>query len=509
MTESSIGSFSRTLRDNYLNGTMAVTNPMFLTMELKGSRVIVSLQPFRYDNIQWTTVLVIHEKEILGEVFRATYITIGVTIAIVCIGVVSSIFSGYIITQPFVTLKKEFQKISVLDFENVSHLRSRVTELSHIYNVFNHMTSWLIEFKSFLPSNIIQYTVTEEEEEAEEEETSEVQQHQQNYTNTVQRSSSKTLSSFRRKATFSGKVIDSSTFSSSNSILVPKKAKLEVGVTTRYISVASIRVEDPQQFLMHTCKISLQIILDAVGKWRGTLSAIDPYNYTITWNANNNCKDIEQKACTAAYQIIRAINKADTSLQVYIGVATGNAQCGVCGTDKQKIFAAEGPCKHRAYELRDIAVFRKINLLVDSATVFTQIPFVYKPVDVVTYVNMNSSKINILQNHMEFMFTILHPKEQDGDDEWMYSMERKQENEKYNKLNDAVQLLHEQQQLDGEVNSCIVPAIHLLEDYLTECDPEDTDLVQLFIGKARSILKICQATSSTPDLKSYKEEHPI
>jgi class 3 adenylate cyclase len=142
-------------------GTFKTLTVQTIRIYAGGERLIVRLIPYSLDNLSWTVLLVFKEADLYRSSNIASYATIGVTIIILSIGIITALLNGFLVTKPLINLVREFKKIASMDLEDVQILNSSFTEISIIYSAMDEMTTWLKEFRAFLPESILVKTESE------------------------------------------------------------------------------------------------------------------------------------------------------------------------------------------------------------------------------------------------------------------------------------------------------------------------------------------------------------
>jgi hypothetical protein len=455
----SIGKLTKQLV-HYL-GSLNVQKSVTVYTTLERKKVIVSLTPFKYDNIQWTLIVVVIESEIINSIFVTTYITIGVTIAIIVLGMLTSVLSGHIITRPFMKLKKEFQKIARLDFDSVQPLNSVVPELSHIYRVFNYMVVWLKEFRVFVPDAVLE-------------------EHASSLADSTYTIRRKTTS-FMKSPLKTNQVTDESVQSGEEDYF---RSKLDLGLSLRSVTIAYIEVDNNEPDIVKSCRYVVQAISDIAHRYKGKIQLYHPFRMAITWNSVTSCRDHQFKACSAMMEIVKNFEKLESNYTVYIGIATGEAQCGICGTETQRIVTTFGDCEQRASEYKMEAIRRNCRIVADKATVFADkvaTEFIYRPI----------SGIIRIKDKIEVQFELISKKLRETM-EWMYELEHAKVNDRYLEFNSAVSLIIDvvDKGDKSQASTALQNALILLRTFSASAtDESDLDLTHQYIRIAQQLEK--------------------
>jgi ankyrin repeat protein len=151
-----------TLLKKKLGGTLVATKEQTLKLNRQGRNFIVRTIPYNLDNLRWSVLLVFYDSDLNRTSNIATYVTIGVTVFILLVGIISASLNGYLMTKPLIHLVNEFKKIANMDLNEVKASDSVFTEISTIFRAMDDMTTWLKEFRAFLPESILVKTETDQ-----------------------------------------------------------------------------------------------------------------------------------------------------------------------------------------------------------------------------------------------------------------------------------------------------------------------------------------------------------
>jgi len=445
-----VGIITTKIRE-FLGGSLAINKEVVDLIDVDGKRLVVSITPFRFDNIRWTLILVVSVRDVMWSMYQSTFIILGIALFLVVLSIMLSAVSGYVLSIPFITLKREFEKIAEMDFEGVKALSSPVFELYHIYNTFNDMVRWLKEYKMYLPASVLFPGKDQDErDEAEDDKTD-----------------STTARSHQKR---SNKVTDYSSDPSVGSI-EKKKHKFDVGLSSKLITVLSIEIDGhrDEDISSNICSSYLDRVSNSAFIGRGNMQVIDPFKYILSWNTTIHCIDHHSKACKTALILLKSLRDVDENAKVSIGISSGPAQVGITGTKNQRIYSILGECKSRAKKLQLYAKTTGCGVLFDTSIPESAIyhSYVYRPIDFVNYEPQSAPII---------AYELLRSKDLQSD-EWMYEMEQKQSNELYESMIIGVKLLLSDKNLEK--------AVDMFNQYLDKQDTEERASYFLAMTKQR------------------------
>ncbi|EFC36458.1 predicted protein [Naegleria gruberi] len=383
--------------------------------------LIVSTTSYTFKNLKWRLTLVFDENEIKKGIITSSYVIAGVTIGVICIGVVLSVVIGWIVTNPFIQLQKDFKKIEVLDLTNIKPRNSIFTESKSIYSSLTDTVNWLAEFRAFLPDCVLNQLEQNQENQAEESATNPNESHRkaQESSSSIASKAGSGLDSFRHGSTFRN----------------PKggvAAMLKLGLSSRHSCVLYMRIpalnnvniSDVEILNSTVCKVitGVSSICKTV---RGDLQIKSHNEYLVVFS-DKNCSltglETSLKITTALNSLNETLIRNGASpLKANIAIASGECLQGNVGNNSLRFFTLVGEMIYRARNLSIMCEDYGVSVIVDQETHDeNKDSFVYRPVD--RYLGGDRSISTVYE---------LIKKNQINADEWLYELEQQKENTKY------------------------------------------------------------------------------
>jgi hypothetical protein len=180
----------------------------------------------------------------------------------------------------------------------------------------------------------------------------------------------------------------------------------------------SLAAEIQREFI--TCGISWSAFR------RGEISNVTPHSIVVAWSSHSP----ELKACTAALEFCNHMKRFSQSrgelahsFRVAVGIAHGQATMGVLGTTSKKFFVCDGPSVSRAAIFASAGVHIQAGVVVaqtvhDTVHIFANL----RPIDVLSFPrNLRRERKDVA----EVIYQCLNLDQQEEDEEWMYRLDKK------------------------------------------------------------------------------------
>jgi adenylate cyclase len=214
-------------------------------------------------------------------------------------------------------------------------------------------------------------------------------------------------------------------------------------------------------------------IFKLAARSKGDISFFNQKKFVVTWNASTRSRHHALEACSTAVQVREVVQKLTQQLQqlhqfskpmhVVIGVATGLSYAGNIGTQSKRQFATFGTAQNLVEHITSLSTEWNNAILIPSATAeYVKKKFNVRPLD---YVRIKDSPKTIEDR----IYELFDRKAEHADDEWMYSMEKEKQENKFAKVAEG---------FEARLHSEYDKAISLLEEYL-EKNPNDRNVEKL------------------------------
>ena len=415
------------------------TDYLTTTIEESGVNYLVAAHPFEYYNIKWRMVLVFEESEIKKGIIMSSYVILGVSIGIGLVGVVISAIVGWIVTNPFFKLQQDFKKIELLDLDSIQQRTSLFSEANSIFDSLISVNKWLKEFKSFLPDSVLNTLQTTRDALVT---TSVEESHRQSQRHSNDNASEQpTSAGIQSTHTYKQDV---------------KNNLFALGLHTKDCTVLHMTLPNLNAITYHQDSLSdiLSKVLTGVSTICKTVRAdlqIKNYNeFCVVFVGKSNNTNLAMETALKIVAALDQLNKrmeqeGESPLVVNIGVATGPALQGNVGNKQLRYFSMIGSVVERAKDFSVLAQSLETQILVDSASMkLVKQDFVFRPVE--RYLEGESThKIGTVyqllrKSHVEH-------------DEWLYELEKKNQNAKFEAFAHHFHNLFEKQSAVEELNS--------------------------------------------------------
>ncbi|KAL9644027.1 hypothetical protein ABK040_005495 [Willaertia magna] len=392
----------------------------------KGTPYILMTSSYHYDNIFWRLSFVLFENEVLASVQLSTNISVGIMCTILVLSITFSVILGIIITKPFNNLQIEFEKISLMNFDNLNYYTSVLTEEMFIYKHLYQMASFLKEIKTYLPESLMRNLSSIEKKVLEEKSVT-------NLTGNVTGNySKKSITSFFGNA--SG--------SMHNSTL--KSSLFKTGFEKKYATVIYLKLPNfTHNFISDSFTISslfekILTELSNVSKIsKSNLQIIKQNEFVFNLDSNHTMGI----AVDSALKIKRALQNVNQQskfkLNYVIGVSSSEALVGIIGSKTLKYSAVVGECMSKSKELCELCQTLKTDILVDELTATSKgilNDFVLRPIEryIPGYI-LSLEGYKHSTSNIETIFELIKTSGIEND-EWMYELEQKKINEQHHKF---------------------------------------------------------------------------
>ncbi|KAL9648654.1 hypothetical protein ABK040_016284 [Willaertia magna] len=405
------------MRDIYNNNNFS-SLPQSFSFTSSGVEYVISHNWFILDNLRWRVFIVMIKSEIMNAVIVSTGASVGVAAAWVVLGVLISIGIGVAITHPLKFLEKQFAKIRRFSLEDVESSSSIFKEVNTIYSHLDEMVLWLKEFKSFLPENVfLQLKKIDDENE-------EMSQNTAEYHESFVRKNSVSTANHSFSSSVNGK----------QAAHKQAKSLFKIGLQSKECTVINVKFiglseKDPIEITKQFSKIVVSF--SSIAKsMQADIQIISVEEFQILFTENKS----ELKALIAALRISKSLDDWKTTSQVtikyHIGISTGKANIGNLGTNNFRFYAVVGEVRKTSQKLSYLAHALNVKILLDESS-FVEEKFIFRPVDIIKQEGKDNSQI---------VFELIKENIQQGD-EWMYELEQKKDNEKFNDFQEAFNVL--------------------------------------------------------------------
>ncbi|KAF0978701.1 hypothetical protein FDP41_002521 [Naegleria fowleri] len=415
LTSKNAGALMQQVKDLY--GSLNQT-PRQIEVNSLGVDYIIQKMEYSFQNIQWNVFLVVYKEEIARTTNINTYISVGVAVGVVTIGILCSVVIGYVISQPLRYLEKQFMKIKTFDLERVIFISSKFKEVDSIYRDLHEMVQWLNEFKSFLPENVfnqlknLQLNTNDSDKQPETKSSSLHQQEQQQ--------ENRPSSSHHHDALSSQKSI-SVVFIHLHDFV---KTHSSLEITHTFAKIAS-----GLSTLAKTLKADLQI--HSVEEFQ--LSFTEEGEGSRSFNKKKpNLVALESslKISKVLDNIGKSNRKNANKLKYSIGISSGISNVGNLGSSNLRVYSIVGPLLSNARKMSQLCRALKCKILTDIVCSEAQSQFVVRPV---------SSSGEEYQKCVKSVFEVIKENVVEKD-EWMYELEQQKANQRFKDFQSAFSL---------------------------------------------------------------------
>jgi ankyrin repeat protein/class 3 adenylate cyclase len=373
VTDLNTGSVAKEIRKRLGTGTLTVQTEKNLKISAEGSRYQATIVPYKIDNLQWTVMVILYDSDLYSSLYVAIYVSICIAVIVLLVGVTMALLSGYIMTQPLMNLMREFKKVANMDLDNVNKLNSSFTEVAQIYKALEDMTTWLREFRAFLPESVLKASNI-------------------NLEKKTQHGSSTDVKKQDDSSTISG----STSSSGAASITFSRRNKFKLGLAGKVATVLVIGIEDVDQFyslppvdLVHAYSLLFKQVSSIVGHTKGIIQVL-PQSLSMWVYYDGNGQ--ESRAVQAALEIIeytkqlsqQLVKEQYPPLNVSCGIHTSHVLAGNMGVSNQKLFTVVGSLLKRTEQLQAYASQAQLRLVATENT-FNKCSqkFIGRPVDII------------------------------------------------------------------------------------------------------------------------------
>ncbi|EFC36954.1 predicted protein [Naegleria gruberi] len=409
----------------------------FLDMKVEEGNVVtvdkylVSSYQFSYANIVWQITMFVEETEVKASAILSSYVILGVTLFFAIFGVVLSIVIGTVVTKPFKNLESDFQKIEIMDLMSIEQHRSLFTEVSNIYGSLTETVGQLKEFRAFLPESVL----------------NQFEYLKNDNNNLANKDSSKNAGnpnelsngfSFREgdaKPSFTT-MSENGHNGSGHSKFSEHRGKanssmFKLGLSYKDLCIVYVKIPglDDRHYsnyheLSHVVCRLISGVSSICKSMKADLEIKSHDEFMIKIDRfSSSCADIALKISTALTSNNETFKRdGQPSIKVHIGVASGNMLSGNVGNKTLRYSAHIGSVIDRAIHLCNLNAFIGTSVLIDEETHYLcGAQFVDRPVD--RYANPKNGEKNV-----ENVYELLRNSSVEND-EWMYELQQKKENE--------------------------------------------------------------------------------
>eukprot|EP01004_Peranema_trichophorum_P004191 NODE_312_length_2973_cov_36.370175_g270_i0.p1 GENE.NODE_312_length_2973_cov_36.370175_g270_i0~~NODE_312_length_2973_cov_36.370175_g270_i0.p1 ORF type:complete len:834 (-),score=121.98 NODE_312_length_2973_cov_36.370175_g270_i0:424-2925(-) len=344
------------------------------------------------------------------------------------------------------------EAIATMDLESLSFLET-IRHPTRIQAAFIMIIQNLKEYRSYLPSSVLQRPVDEEKHSVDQSIKKGVSDDQ-----TVKSDSSSHKSKMRRKY----------------------KNPLQRSFENRKVTIMMCNIsrfalyDDPKFHEFH--KLYIQTILDTVESFYGIVEPFIGDRVMCSWNAvhpiGNHCARAVQSAMTAYHKVMEIINDQKLNMNIYIGLSTGPARVGTMGPPRMKRLGIIGQCVAEADIICRICQFynRKVliqgNIARDLKSIYLMSIF-----DRILFHKWGvAHELTLWEPHID-MDNIFSPKS-NKEDEWMYTLQQSEDKNPYACYNSIMNKLLTERKLQNISDQQLATIPHDLRSRLIELNKD-------------------------------------
>jgi len=387
--------------------------PVTIASNVDGTRYIITPYKYRLENMEWNIFFVLYESDVSASLVIITGISVGVTCAVILLGIITSLVTGMIVSRPMTFLKQQFEKIKVLDLDDVSTKYSMFKEVNSIFKNLNETVQWLKQIKSFLPDHIIdQLQSANDDRETINHESSFKVDHSSNSSN----HSTRSVMVGPGAGDQSGKV---SGLKKGNPSSLFKMGFTRKGCGVIHARLDGLLTKSPEM-ISEIFKEYISILSPIIKIFQGNLqvSSCEELQITITSTAVD--VRLQEKTFDCAIKLMKSIDFLKRDITPRIGVCIGYVEVGNVGNSTARYFSMLGDTPDEAKTFSQLASKYGVKILCNEMSVPTSKKLITRPLDRLSI--QGSAQFTILQ--------VINKKNEENE-EWLYELEHKKLNEKY------------------------------------------------------------------------------
>ena len=454
-------------KDNQINNTESIAT--ILTSD-DGEQFLVSSSPYSFYNLQWRMTLVFDDTEIKKGIIQSSYVILGVSLGVAALGIIVSVIIGWSVTSPFIKLQQDFKKIEILDLISIKPRSSIFSEANSIYSSLTETVRWLSEIRAFIPDSILnQLEITKLMKEGEKKESYEPGLSFKASNHSMQKTNGESKSNLSQSSDGHSKISKHDAHAANN--------MFKIGLSTKDCSIIYMTVpnldEESYEYESGLLSSLISKALTSISTICKTCKAdfqIKSYNEFIIVFTDKNPSVTALETSLKIVTLLNSLNETIAKdghprIKMCASVTSGSTIMGNVGSKQMRYFAMVGPVVNRAKELNDFCNLLDVSVVCDHVTKQkAKDSFIFRPVE----------RTIGEHHHIQTVYQLVK-RSQVQDDEWLYELEQKKANAKFDEFQADFNKIFENETLTDSDMELVLA--HLVES--SQSAPNDVVIKRL------------------------------
>jgi class 3 adenylate cyclase len=141
---------------HYIRNNETISNEKSESITTSTAKYLVTVTPFQFNNMKWMVYVALEQKQVFKSLTRSIFVSLGVSIVIVCVSISIVFFGAYLISRPLLNLSDKMESIQKADlYRGKKDSESLISEVRYLQGHFGKMETAIHGFFKYVPAEVV------------------------------------------------------------------------------------------------------------------------------------------------------------------------------------------------------------------------------------------------------------------------------------------------------------------------------------------------------------------